>query len=651
MTSKRTFTVLLAALLLSAVFAEDCSNFNGENACQGNQTVYPESWNKRSFQTPLPGDDGYHPAYEYLGLFACYTAILYDSSRTSATIDVRCKQKVSSMVLQYQFGSSTTPQSFSQFAVTSTSATEPMTVIVSDKANPSHLITLEPLDFLWMNPEVPTGSEYNKGQKGAIIEMFGWPYKDIEAECEAISKMGYLGVKVFPPQESVFTFEWPQNGELNPWWFYYQPVSYKLHGRHGTRDELRSMINTCRKLGVRVYADAVVNHMSGDGNDVFPSHRNGGGNYCTIWGAKNSTAYSPYYTQGFMYYNITETGLRPGMEYPSATYTQDDFHCERPLNAWNDPFDLNYGWLTGLADLNTESDYVQERIASYFTDLLSIGFSGFRMDAAKHISPKDISAIFKKFKTHLGGGELPDDFITYLEVLIGGEKQLLMCQEGDYNYAVSFAQFLSDAGLSQTDIGKIKIWESAYPKEFPICGSWVIPSERFVAENDCADDQNPGSSSRDMQDKGSVLIKEKNVPKHRGFEVELFTRTDGDWQIKLVLSSYSFMNNGAQGIPDGFSDCSKCVGAQCNSCTKSVPFSQAHNPNVCGYTCEDASGNWLQGVYTRVHRDMAIINAMRQWMSLPEETDPTALGLPSQCTDVTKTQTSHPEAEYFLTPY
>ena len=78
---------------------------------------------------------------------------------------------------------------------------------------------------------------------------------------------------------------------------------------------------------------------------------------------------------------------------------------------------------------------------------------------------------------------------------------------------------MTAAGLSQSDIAKVKIWESAYPKEFPICGNWVIPSERFVAQNDCHDDQNPGSSSRDMQDKGSVLVREKDVKKHRGFNM------------------------------------------------------------------------------------------------------------------------------------
>jgi len=319
--------------------------------------------------------------------------------------------------------------------------------------------------------------------------MFGWPYADIKDECEMLGKAGYLGVKVFPPEESVLTYEWPQNGELNPWWFLYQPVSYRLSGRHGTRDELRDMINTCRQAGVRVYADAVVNHMAGGGNDIWPEHRNGGGGgYCATWNAKGSTGPSPFYTHSFMFENSTRTGLRPGDEFPGVPYNPTDFHCERALNSWTSPFDLNYGWLTGLTDLNTESEYVQERIASYFTDLMGIGFSGIRVDAAKHIQPDDLSQIFKRFKDHMGGGDLPEDFIAYLEVLIGGEKDLLMCNPGDYNYGSSFAGKMKANGLSDSDINKIKIWESTYPKEFPVCGSWVIPSERFAIENDCHDD-------------------------------------------------------------------------------------------------------------------------------------------------------------------
>lgn len=94
----------------------------------------------------------------------------------------------------------------------------------------------------------------------------------------------------------------------------------------------------------------------------------------------------------------------------------------------------------------------------------------------------------------------------------------------------------------------------------PICGYWVVDAQRFAIQNDCHDDQNPGSSSRDMGDKGSVLVREKDINKHRQFEELLFNRNDADWDIRIVLSSYSFMNNGAMGPPDGKSDCSACIG-------------------------------------------------------------------------------------------
>ena len=56
-------------------------------------------------------------------------------------------------------------------------------------------------------------STYENGQKGAIVEFFGWPYDDITQECE-----------------------------LNPWWFVYQPVSYRLHSRMGTKQPFKNII-------------------------------------------------------------------------------------------------------------------------------------------------------------------------------------------------------------------------------------------------------------------------------------------------------------------------------------------------------------------------------------------------------------------------
>lgn len=90
-------------------------------------------------------------------------------------------------------------------------------------------------------------------------------------------------------------------------------------------------------------------------------------------------------------------------------------------------------------------------------------------------------------------------------------------------------------------------------------------------------------------------------------------------------------SQGAYSFPDGHSDCAKCQSEQCKKgCTKSVPYSAAYDPNACGYSCV-VDGQWKEGVYTRVHRDTQIINAMRSWMGVGEVEDFGLLGLHEKC--------------------
>jgi alpha-amylase len=59
------------------------------------------------------------------------------------------------------------------------------------------------------------------------------------------------------------------------------------------------------------------------------------------------------------------------------------------------------------------------------------------------------------------GGTLPDDFVAWLEVLLGGESDMLMCDpDSGYNYGAYLADQLSAAGFSDQDVEKIKIWNS-----------------------------------------------------------------------------------------------------------------------------------------------------------------------------------------------
>lgn len=201
-----------------------------------------------------------------------------------------------------------------------------------------------------------------------------------------------------------------------------------------------------------------------------------------------------------------------------------DFLCDKALNAWTDPNNLNTGWLTGLTDLDTRKDYVRQRIADYFVDMLSIGLTGFRIDAAKHIHPADLAVIFKKFKDGMGG-QLPEDWFTWLEVLTGGESWLLV-GDSDYSYSTFFENKMKEQGLTAEDIDKVKIWRRGYPVE-PGNDGGRVSMTRKVIQNDDHNQQNDGSSSRDMHDQGCVLVKGCPVEKHRGFEIHLFENPDG----------------------------------------------------------------------------------------------------------------------------
>lgn len=75
---------------------------------------------------------------------------------------------------------------------------------------------------------------------------------------------------------------------------------------------------------------------------------------------------------------------------------------------------------------------------------------------------------------------------------------MLMCDaDSPYSYGAPFEKQLQQAGLSVDDVNKIKIWNSGYPKE-PEKGTCSISAWRSVIQNDDADQQTSGSTSRDM---------------------------------------------------------------------------------------------------------------------------------------------------------
>lgn len=54
--------------------------------------------------------------------------------------------------------------------------------------------------------------------------------------------------------------------------------------------------------------------------------------------------------------------------------------------------------LGSLVDLAMGHDYVRGKVVAYLNHLVDLGVAGFRVDAAKHMWPADLKAVFGQVK-------------------------------------------------------------------------------------------------------------------------------------------------------------------------------------------------------------------------------------------------------------
>ncbi|MFF9243414.1 carbohydrate-binding module family 20 domain-containing protein [Streptomyces sp. NPDC014776] len=215
------------------------------------------------------------------------------------------------------------------------------------------------------------------GNKDVTATLFQWNWNSVAKACtDQLGPAGYGYVEVSPATENI---------QGSQWWTAYQPVSYKLQNRLGSESDFTNMVNTCHTAGVKVVADAVINHMTaGSGTGT------------------GGTAYTKYNYPGF--------------------YQDQDFHsCRTQISNYGDRSNVQNCELVGLADLDTGSDYVRNTIAAYMNHLISLGVDGFRIDAAKHIASGDLAAIKSK---------LSDPNIYWVQEVIYGAGEAV--QPGEY---------------------------------------------------------------------------------------------------------------------------------------------------------------------------------------------------------------------------
>ncbi len=284
------------------------------------------------------------------------------------------------------------------------------------------------------------------------VQMFRWKWTDIAKECtNYLGPQGYGAVQVSPPHAS---------NSVGTWWDVYQPVNFtSLNSRMGTEAEFQSMINTCHAAGVRIYVDAVVNHMSA------------GSGTATNGNTWNATTLTYPNFSGPDFHNACD--IAPG-DYGSPGNRNNVLNCR----------------LVGLPDLKTESTYVQGQIRNYFNKLVAMGADGIRIDAAKHIQPSHISAILNGTNRTTTSGEalwitqevIPDSNMVRSDYFATGTLN-----EFQYTYAMKAVFRNEGSSISQirTIMGTPGNWG----------GSWgFIPSDKATVFVNNWDTERNGSS-------------------------------------------------------------------------------------------------------------------------------------------------------------
>ncbi|NNE71682.1 MAG: ATPase [Rhodothermales bacterium] len=311
---------------------------------------------------------------------------------------------------------------------------------------------------------------------GAVVHLFEWKWSDIAQECEdVLGPAGYAAVQVSPPSENHVVVG-------RPWWERYQPVSYQLETRSGTREDFADMVSRCANAGVDIYVDAVINHMS----DADLEH--------------TEVVFTGQGTAGTTFGSYSYPGL----------YEFDDFHhCGLTENddiaQYSDQEQVEQCELVDLSDLDTGSAKVRETIAGYLQDLASLGVTGLRVDAAMHMGAEDLLAILQE--ADWGG-------YVYQEIsqAPAAPRFLPSGAVTDFEYGFKLSEGVRDGNLSELVEGQF--WMRA-----------DIPSEAAFVFVDNHDTQRHG-----------VVLTHKDAS--YAMAVAMMLGTPGG--RKRVMSSYAF---------------------------------------------------------------------------------------------------------------
>ena len=213
-------------------------------------------------------------------------------------------------------------------------------------------------------PGIPESTHRN-----VIIQLFNWPFVEVQRVLPELKARGYSHVHVSPPQLS--------NERVWQWWGRYQPIDFTLlRGPLGNELEFKQLNDAADQVGIQIVADVVLNH--------------------TV-----DLAELP--EQDFV---VMDAQNKKIIQEKFSQFDPQDFHARCPIQD-SVISTVRQCWLSNnLADLKTEDPHVRQVAQAYLHKLVGFGVDGFRFDAAKHIEPEFFAAVLAPFPHNYAFGEI-----------------------------------------------------------------------------------------------------------------------------------------------------------------------------------------------------------------------------------------------------
>lgn len=230
------------------------------------------------------------------------------------------------------------------------------------------------------------------------------------------------------------------------------------------------------------------------------------------------------------------TSTVSALSFPAVPYNYGEFHPNCDIQNYKDAAEVRNCWLVGLPDLNQTQPYVQQKIVEFLNDLIGLGVAGFRVDAAKHMWPNDLAAIYSQLvnvSTRFGFEPLSRPFLAQEVIDLGGEG----VSKFEYNSLGTVTEFLYSSQIGRYFRGLEPLKNLQHWTSNPTAG--FLPSQDAFVFVDNHDNQRGHGAG------GSEILTYKDAKLYKAAVAFMLAHPYG---IVRIMSSFAFSNSD-QGPP------------------------------------------------------------------------------------------------------